>query len=229
MVIEVVAALAVGVLLGVGAHLGWGPPAASGAPVEVAGVRLDRGAAGSSVVEVHADGCGTRRQASATFLRSPDGDELLLTNVHVVRGATQVLVGLPDGGTVDVAVLGALRGRDAALLDPAPLVAAGLDPAEQGHDVAPGTPVVVAGFPSGSFDLRPAAVLDVQRRAAYGGASDVLLVGTSAVGGHSGGAVLDVDGAVVGIIAARDPLSRDVVAYPLGALVGVPVGDPPEC
>lgn len=238
--IEVCTAIVLGVALGTVAHLAWGPGDASGAPAQVAGISVERGgtlgpaagveqAAASAVVEVHADGCGGQRQGSATLVRPSSGEVLLLTNAHVVRGATRVSVDLPGGGTAGVDVLGALRGRDAALLDPEPLLEAGLVPARQGVGAAPGSLVVVAGFPAGSFDMRDAAVVDVQRRAGHGGASDVLLVGATAVGGHSGGAVLDPGGSVVGLIVARDPSTRDVVAYPVGALVDRSVDSPPGC
>jgi hypothetical protein len=88
---------------------------------------------------------------------------------------------------------------------------------------------VVAGHPGGSFRLDGALVADVQRRAAYGSASDVLLVGTAAEGGHSGGAVFDPAGAVVGLVAARDPGTGQVVAYRIGELLDASVGPLPGC
>jgi S1-C subfamily serine protease len=238
--LEVCAAIVLGVVLGVVAHLGWSPDAASGAPVQVAGISVERGAvqsgsaavervAASAVVEVHVDGCGVRRQGSATLIRRSSGEVLLLTNAHVVRGATRVTVDLPGGASTGSDVMGALSGRDAALLDPEPLLEAGLEPAVQGVGVTGGSPVAVAGFPAGTFDVRSAAVVDVQRRAGYGGATDVLLVGTTAVGGHSGGALLAPDGSLVGVVAARDPSTRDVVAYPIGELLDQPLAGPVGC
>ena len=183
----------------------------------------------SSVLEVFVTSCGTSRQASATYVRDRGGSALLVTNRHVVRGASGARVVLPDGGTVELAVLGGVVGKDAALLDTAPLEAAGLAPAPAGRAVAPEDAVVVAGHPAGSFRLDGASVADVQRRAAYGSASDVLLVGAPAEGGHSGGAVFDAAGAVVGLVAARDPGTGQVVAYRIGELLDASMGPLPGC
>ncbi len=79
------------------------------------------------------------------------------------------------------------------------------------------------------FRIEGAAVADVQRRAGWGSASEVLLVGARAHGGHSGGAVLDTSGRVVGLIAARDPGTGRVVAYRIDDLLSAQVGPPPGC
>lgn len=238
-VLEVGVALVVGAVLGTGAHALLGSASAATAPsAQVAGATLERSAgvpdvvtsvATSSVVEVLVVSCGTSRQASATYVRDRTGRDLLLTNRHVVRGAAVAQVVLPDGRTVELAVLGGVVGKDAAVLDARPLQQAGLRPAPEGSVVEAGAPVVAAGHPAGEFRLDAATVDDVSRRAAYGSASDVLLVGTPAVGGHSGGAVFDRTGSVVGLIAARDPGTGDVVAYRLGELTGAALGAPPGC
>ena len=240
-VVEVGVALLAGALLGVGAHLWLGPAGASTVPiastVDVAGATMERtgvvpdgvvAAATAGVLEVHASGCGGDRQASATFVRDGSGRELLLTNAHVVRGAASVRVVLADGSDAELAVLGAVDGKDAALLDPSPLRGAATA-AALGPSVGLGDPVVVAGHPAGSFRLDASDVVDVQRRAAYGSASDVLLVGAAAEGGHSGGAVMDAAGAVVGLVAARDPGTGRVVAYRIDELLKATLGAPPGC
>ncbi len=156
-------------------------------------------------------------------MRDGSGRELLLTNAHVVRGAASVRVVLADGSDAELAVLGAVDGKDAALLDPSPLRGAATA-AALGPSVGLGDPVVVAGHPAGSFRLDASDVVDVQRRAAYGSASDVLLVGATAEGGHSGGAVMDAAGAVVGLVAARDPGTGRVVAYRIDELLDATLG-----
>ena len=236
---EVVIALVAGAVLGTGAHL-WLVPAgaATAPPAQVAGATLQRSGAvpevvtsvaPSSVLEVFVTSCGTSRQASATYLSDGAGGVLLLTNRHVVRGASGARVVLPDGATVELSVLGGVIGKDAALLDAQPLEDAGLSPAATGLPAGPEEPVVVAGHPGGSFRLDGTSVVDVQRRAAYGSASDVLLVGTAAEGGHSGGAVFDRRGAVVGLVAARDPGTSRVVAYRISDLLDAAVGPAPGC
>jgi putative serine protease PepD len=232
-------AVLVGVVLGIGAHVWLGPAGgASPAPAEVAGASVERvgavpdevqAVASTAVLEVHAAGCGARRQASATYVTDADGSVRLLTNAHVVRGSSSVRVVLPDGGSVELDVLGALVDRDAALLDAEPLRdrSAAAAPTLTAGDVA-GAPVVVAGHPAGAFRLDATTVADVQRRAGYGGVTDVLLADTTAEGGHSGGAVLDPSGAVIGLVAARDPSTGRVVAYAIEDL-GSALGPVPSC
>jgi S1-C subfamily serine protease len=239
MVLEVGVALLVGALLGTGMHLWLAPTGASAtADVAVAGISVERpGGAGDeaaeaateAVVRVDAAGCGGRRQGSATLLRDVAGREVLLTNAHVVRGASSVRVQLPGGERVEVAVLGGLVGKDAVLLDPVPLRRSGLAPAGQGGEVGRGDLVVVAGHPGGGFRVDVAAVVDRQRRVGYGSSSEVVLVGSLAEGGHSGGAVLDRAGRVVGLVAARDPGTGHVVAYQIDELLSAGEGPRPGC
>ncbi len=89
-----------------------------------------------------------------------------------------------------------------------------MSPLQIGAERRHGDAVIVAGHPGGRCCVSSGRRWhEVQRRAGYGSASDVLLVGTEAEEGHSGGAVLDPDGSVVGLVAARDPGTRRVVAY----------------
>lgn len=226
MVLEVAVALVGGAVLGTGLHVWLGSEGASPTrDAAVAGAVLER----PPVMRVDAAGCSTQLQGTATFVRDAAGRDLLLTNAHVVRGADTVRVLLPDGDGAELTVLGALAGKDAAVLDPGPLRGTGPDPAEQGQQVDLGDTVVVAGLPDGELSVEEAAVVDVQRRAGWGSASDVVLVDAQARGGHSGGALLDRAGRVVGLIAARDSRTGRVVAYRIEELVSASVGPLPGC
>ncbi|MEI2697362.1 MAG: serine protease [Microthrixaceae bacterium] len=233
-------------MFGTGAHVLLATPAASGAPVQVAGVAVMRGDSGSvgetetetetgtdavagSVVTLHASGCGVSRQGSGVLVRGGDGSVQLLTNAHVVAGATTVRAVLADAGETELAVLGAVHGRDAARIDPEGLLAAGARPLDVGEQADPGDPVSVVGYPAGEFSAVTAAVQDAQLRAGYGAAVEVLLVGSQARGGHSGGAVLDASGSLVGLVAARDPGSGRVVAYRIGDLLDEALDGLPAC
>lgn len=243
MAFEVAIALVVGVLLGIGAHVLT--PTANANPAvraEVAGISLERtGGVGDEVAEVaaravlrvEAVGCGEQRQASATLVRADDGRVLLLTNAHVVTGSSTVEVRVGDGRTVTVPVLGTLAGRDAALLDVDALLSEAGDvlgaPAAQGGEVELGAPLAVAGFPGGSARVDATYLADVQRRVADGVASQVMLTGSTVIGGSSGGAVLDGDGEVVGLVAARDRSTGQAVAHPLTGLLDAPLVASPGC
>ncbi len=226
--LEVMLALLVGGVVGSGAHVLLAAPAASGAPVEVAGASASRGES-AAVVTLHAAGCGVSRQGSGVLVSAGDGSVQLVTNAHVVAGATTVRAVLADSTEVELAVLGAVRGRDAARIDPSGLLAAGAQPIEVGEPADPGDPVRVVGYPAGEFSAVTAAVQDAQVRAGYGSAVEVLLVGSQARGGHSGGAVLDSHGLLVGLVAARDPGTGRVVAYRIGDLLSQELDGPPVC
>ncbi len=224
-------AVLLGAVIGVGAHsllpaagstgLGAGPAPSA----EVAGRTLDRDA----TLRVEAVGCGEHRSATATVL-GPPGDQIVLTNAHVARGAGTVTVHHDDGTVGSATVLGAVPGRDAAVLrlddernapasPPAAQVAA-----EVGDDV------VVTGFPDGARVEMAAQVRSSELRSGYGGTAQVLLIDAPAGGGLSGGTVVDADtGDVVGLVAARDPGTGDVVAYPVHEVLGRGLGPAPGC
>jgi S1-C subfamily serine protease len=241
--LEVAIALVVGVLLGVGAHALTSTAHADAAVgTEVAGISLERSVgiddqvadlAARAVLRVDAVGCGEQRQASATLVRADDGRVLMLTNAHVVKGSGTVEVQVGDGTVVSVPVLGALAGRDAVLLDADALLAEVGDdvasPAAAGGEVALGAPLAVAGYPGGSARVDATYLADVQRRVADGVASEVMLTGSTVIGGSSGGAVMDDQGRVVGLVAARDRSTGQAVAHPLAGLLDASLVAPPGC
>ncbi|MHB1139972.1 MAG: trypsin-like peptidase domain-containing protein [Microthrixaceae bacterium] len=223
-----------GVVLGTGAHVAVGAGASSPLPTapaaQVAGVAIERGARLDAVVEVAASGCGVTRQASATIVRGTR-DAVVLTNAHVVAGAGTVEL-RTAAGTVTASVAGAVRGRDVAVLrvDPATW------PAGEGQALPTGTRPVrtgdrlsVVGFPGGLAERRVGDVVSIEARTGYGGTTPVLVIGAPADPGLSGGAVVDDSGAVVGLVAARDPSTGATVAYPVAELLSGRLGPPPGC
>lgn len=203
--------------------------APSGRPVaSVAGAVLERdGATGEveaelqrSVRLVRAAGCGVDRQATATVVER-SGRTVGLTNQHVVAGAAEVTV---DGMGDVVPVDGVVNGRDVAELDGQDLLDGGAAALSVGPRPVVGASVAVAGYPDGRFEVRSGTVRSVESRQGYGGTADVLLIDVEAVPGISGGVVVDVTGRAVALVAARDPLTHDVVAYPLD-VVGRATGE----
>jgi len=240
--VQFVAALLLGASAGVVLHhLGVGGSARAskvgGPPAEVAAARLERegdvgsgpvAAAEGAVLLVESGGCGEARQASATVLRH-GGRTLVLTNAHVVVGSGTVTVTLPGGDVVAATVLGAVPGRDAAVLELPEEAAGSVEPLEVGVPVPPGSPVAVAGHPAGRPRVQGGTVVSVERRAGYGSSSDVLIVDVAVSGGSSGGALLDHDGRVVGLVAAKDPGTGAAVAYPIAEVLGRGSGPIPTC
>lgn len=216
----VLAVAVVGAVLGLTAWWRMGSDAPSGQPVaSVAGAVLDRNgpspeaqaALRRSVRLVHAQGCGVDRQATVTVL-DRGGRTVGLTNQHVVAGAAEVTV---DGVDGEVPVLGPVSDRDAAELDGDALLAGGATALTVGHRPSNGASVVVAGYPGGRFTAATGTVRSIEQRQGYGATTDVMVIDAEAVPGISGGVVLDVTGRAIGLVAARDPVTGDVVAYPL--------------
>jgi hypothetical protein len=240
-----VAAVATGAMLGVALHsLGVGQGTGTGplgeatdVAAQVASAVLERqeGVPGAAVeageagvLWVESAGCGIAKQASATAVR--DGERVvLLTNAHVVRGSGTVLVRAPSGEVLVAQVAGAVHGRDAAVLeltseDQELLGALALAPA-----AGVGDELVVVGHPEGHTAAVRGTVRSIERRAGYDGSSDVLLVDAQVRGGSSGGAVLDDEGRVVGLVAAKDPATGWAVAYPIAEVLGRGLGSIPPC
>ncbi len=199
---------------GTGGEPGPGQPVAS-----VAGAVLSRDAAPPGVAEslrrsvrrVHAEGCGVGRQATSVVVER-GGEVTALTNQHVVAGAEEVDV---DGIDDPVGVRGLVDGRDAVELDADRLVDGGMAPLDVGPRPPVGARVVVAGYPDGRYRAKAGTVQRIEVRQGFGGSADVLLLDVEAVPGISGGVVVDVAGRAVALVTARDPVTHDVVAYPL--------------
>lgn len=230
--------MVIGSMLGLLLHtLGVGASAPREPGVEVAGALLSRtddvgppalDALRRGVLRVEAAGCGDVRQASATVVNA-GGEIVVLTNAHVVRGSGTVTLRAADGTPLAARVLGSVAGRDAALLAvDAPLPDA-VEPLDQGPEPGAGDRLVVAGHPADVPTAAGGTVVSRERRAGYGGSSDVLVVDTPVDGGSSGGAVLDEQGRVVGLVAAKDPGSGFAVAYPIGDVLGLGLGAVPTC
>ncbi len=176
------------------------PPTASGLRPQVV-ARVS-----ASTVKVEGVACRFQRDGSG-FTVAPD---LVVTNAHVVAGQRRTNVVRPDGRRLRAEVVVFDPARDLALLDVPGLDQAPL-PLANGKL---GTTAGVFGHPDGqtALEVSPAAIrqqvnalgrdlyeVGVTRRAVYVLAADL-------APGDSGGALVDVDGAVIGVAFA---ISRD--------------------
>jgi S1-C subfamily serine protease len=190
-------------------------PAAASPVVATAGAGggLDVGAiveaVGPSVVSVRTQAftLGGRFQpvptggAGTGFVLSADG--VVVTNAHVVDGASRITVTFTDGRELDAGVLGTDEGRDLAVLQ---VDADDLVPATIGDSTAleVGDPVVAIGNAlalEGGPTVTDGIVSALDRTIAAGGEQLDHLIQTDAAinPGNSGGPLLDAAGRVVGI------------------------------
>ena len=186
-----------------------GPPPASTGIAE--GV-LNRVTA--STVKVSGEACN-RIQEGSGFAA---GNDLVVTNAHVVAGERRTEVTRPDGRKLRAQVVHFDSNRDLAVLQVAGL---GQAPLPVGN-ARVGSKGAVFGHPGGQDPLRiaPAAIrqrVDAVGRDLYDSRTtrrDVFILASDLRPGDSGGALVDGNGAVVGVAFAIAP-DRPEVAYAL--------------
>ena len=184
------------------------PPAASGISPEVA-ARV-----AASTVKVEAEACGRLQDGSGAVV----GDELVITNAHVVAGADEVSVFRGDDGRrVTAEVVAFDPDRDLAVLrtpdiDRAPLPIGTIDVGGVG---------AVFGYPGGGgLTISP---FEIGQRVQARGTDiyderptvrDVFILAAELRPGDSGAPLINPAGEVVGVAFAIAP-DRDQVAYAL--------------
>ena len=193
------------------------PQAAPAAPAAVAYAKAQR-----AVVRVRAIGDGLehdeyiQRSVGTGVVIVADGT--VLTNHHVVAGASRVRVLFAEGLESEATIVSARPENDLAVLKvqtlPDDLVAATMGSA---RDLVPGDPVFAIGFPFGIGPSVSAGVVSGLRREyrpPEGQALSELIQFDAAINpGSSGGPLLNAAGEVVGIVTAMlDPGGRGAFA-----------------
>ena len=145
-----------------------------------------------------------QRQAGqgSGFITRSDG--LIFTNAHVVEGADQVSVTLPDGRSFSGRVLGGDPLTDVAVVrvvaDKLPVA-----PLGNSNDLKPGEWAIAIGNPLGLNNTVTAGIISaVDRTNAVGEGQRVPYIQTDAAvnPGNSGGPLINASGQVIGIIGA---------------------------
>ena len=186
-------------------------PAPAGSVQEVAAKVLP------STVSVLASSAQSGGEGSGIILTA---DGLILTNNHVVAGATDLEVRFNDGTTATAKVVGTTATDDLAVIKADGV--SGLTPAVLGNsaDLQVGQPVVAIGSPLGLSATVTSGIVSALNRpvrtsgeaTASGAGQDTVInaVQTDAAinPGNSGGALVDMNGAVIGINSAIASLSQ---------------------
>jgi S1-C subfamily serine protease len=158
-----------------------------------------------AIVQVKADAGKTRSGGSGVVFRS---DGHILTNQHVVDGASRITVILPDGTQRDAKLVGADPETDIAVIKidgqnyPVATLgtAAGLKVGQLG--VAIGSPLGLAGGPSVSVGVISATGREVDTPDGRTPLLDMIQTDAPIAPGSSGGALVNGSGAVIGITTA---------------------------
>lgn len=167
-----------------------------------------------STVKVESTACSRLQQGSGFAA----GENLIVTNAHVVAGESRTVVIRPDGRRRAAMVIVFDPDRDLAVLAVPEL---GQEPLPIGTG-REGTEAAVFGHPEGQEELRIAAAAIRQRVEAVGRdlydrkptERDVFILAARLQQGDSGGALVGPDGAVVGVAFAVAPDNPDT-AYAL--------------
>jgi S1-C subfamily serine protease len=155
---------------------------------------------GPAVAHIHATGRNGRSGTGSGVLFAPDG--YLLTNSHVVAGATEVSAGLSDGGRLSGQIIGDDPATDLAVVR---LGGSGLPHAAFGSSarLRVGQLVVAIGNPLGFLATVTAGIVSALGRTLRSPAGRLIesVIQTDAPlnPGNSGGALVDGQGRVVGI------------------------------
>ena len=157
------------------------------------------------------------------FIISEDG--YIVTNYHVINGASSVKVTLYNGATYDATVIGGDSDYDVAVLK---INAAGLTPVTLGNsaDVNVGDSVLAIGNPLGelTFSMSGGYVSSCNRAINVDGTPfNMIQVDASINPGNSGGPLLNLYGEVVGIVSAKYSSYSDTTVEGLG--FAIPIND----
>ena len=136
-----------------------------------------------------------------------DASGLIVTNHHVIEGATNIVVRLTTGDEFEAVLMGSDETADIAVLK---INAGGLDlavaPLGCSGDLIVGEDIVVIGNPLGSLGgtLTTGIISATERTITVGGTEMVLLQTNAAINpGNSGGGMFNMAGELVGIVNAK--------------------------
>lgn len=166
--------------------------------------------------------------AGSGFVISADG--YILTNYHVIEGATTIKVAFMDGKTYDATLVGGEADNDIAVLK---IEATGLTPVVIGDsdNIRVGEGVVAIGNPLGelTYSMTQGIVSAKDRNitTSDGKAMNMIQTDTAINNGNSGGPLFDMYGQVIGITSAK--LSNNSASSTEAAIEGlgfaIPIND----
>jgi S1-C subfamily serine protease len=166
--------------------------------------------ASSAVVEINVTQQNTsyfgrslkEAQGSGFLIGFDSGNTIgyILTNNHVVEGASTVQVKLKGGNTVSAKVLGTDTVDDLAVISVDATAVSGITPLTLGNSsaVTPGQMAIAIGNPYGLDNTVTVGVISGLNRS-IGDLSGMLQTDAALNPGNSGGPLLDANGAVIGI------------------------------
>jgi len=165
-------------------------------------------------VRIRALGCDRLGTGSGFVL----GEDLIVTNRHVVGTPREVAISTWDGRSFDARVDGIARDADLAVIR-----VTGLDLPVATIRTTPavvGEPVAAVGYPGGGgAAITSGVVLGLTDGPILGESVPAIRVSAEVLPGNSGGPLVDADGQVIGVIFALTGPGGDGLAVPVDVLV----------
>jgi len=158
---------------------------------------LDREALVRQFFGLNRGGVPQNNKMGSGMIVSPEGH--IVTNWHVINGASQVTIQLNDGRTLPAIVAGADQRSDIAVLK---VEAEGLSPIAFGdsESVRVGQMVFAVGNPFGLQETVTQGIISAKgRRTMSEAANEFFQTSTTINPGNSGGPLVDIHGKVIGI------------------------------
>ncbi len=163
----------------------------------------------SAVVEIRVTETGTgigrslREGQGSGFLVNGQGH--ILTNNHVVDGATTVQVIFKDGSTTNASVIGTDPSDDLALIGVEPSTVTGVTPLQlaDSSTVKPGQMAIALGSPYGLTETITVGVVSGLNRSIGGGMTGMIQTDAAINPGNSGGQVIGINTAIESAQGAR--------------------------
>ncbi|TYS69448.1 PDZ domain-containing protein [Sutcliffiella horikoshii] len=160
--------------------------------------------------EVETDEEGEAGTGSGVIYKKENGKAYVVTNYHVIEGATQVELSLVDGTRVPAEVLGEDPLTDLAVLSMADEMVTKVADFGNSDSVRTGEPVIAIGNPLGlqfSGSVTQGIIsgtdrsipVDVNRDGTPDWHADVMQTDAAINPGNSGGALINIQGKVIGI------------------------------
>ena len=168
----------------------------------------------------------TNAAAGSGFVITEDG--YILTNYHVIDGASSITVAFVDGKTYPAKLIGGEEANDIAVIK---IQAKGLKPVILGKssDMLVGEPVVAIGNPLGelTFSESSGIISAVNRTITMADGRDMNMIQTDSAinSGNSGGPLFNDHGEVIGIVSAKYTSGPSQGASVEGLGFAIPIDD----
>lgn len=164
----------------------------------------------------------TSAAAGSGFVITQDG--YIMTNYHVIEGASSIKVTFVDNKSYNASLIGGDRDNDIAIVK---IAATGLKPVVMGDSAKMyvGETVMTIGNPLGelTFSLSDGVVSALERPITVSAGKSMKMIQTNATinSGNSGGPLFNLYGEVIGIVTAKYSTGNSIISSNMASVEGL--------